>query len=210
MHVPKKKCVKLAARSLICTFIGLAKNWKAYCLVHQKTGRFFESRDVIFNEGGPAQNFERIILKPDDTPDEGSTEMLPVMSSQPHKSSSPPDSDNSSESESVSESEIEELLDEIPVAPPPPPDLPFALSCPKRKVHAPICDNDARYTTSSYGTCKRPTKCTAVTHDTTSDPRMYAEAMARPDTAKWELACNKEKRMFEHMGVYEAVPRPTD
>jgi len=36
------------------------------------------------------------------------------------------------------------------------------------------------------------------------------EAMARPDAAEWELACEDEKRAFERMGVYEVVPRPTD
>jgi Reverse transcriptase (RNA-dependent DNA polymerase) len=34
--------------------------------------------------------------------------------------------------------------------------------------------------------------------------------MARPDAAEWELACIKEKYMFEHMGVFELVPRPAD
>jgi hypothetical protein len=39
---------------------------------------------------------------------------------------------------------------------------------------------------------------------------MYVEAMARPDTAEWDVACDNEKRAFEHMGVYEVVPRPKD
>jgi hypothetical protein len=34
--------------------------------------------------------------------------------------------------------------------------------------------------------------------------------MARPDAAEWELACDNEKRAFEHLGVYEVVPRPHD
>ena len=44
--------------------------------------------------------------------------------------------------------------------------------------------------------------------DTMSDPCTYAEAMARPDTTEWELACNEERRAFECMGVYKVVPRP--
>jgi hypothetical protein len=159
---------------------------------------------------GLAQNFKQIILEPNDTPDKGSTKMLPVTPSQPHKSSSPPDSDNSSESESVSELEIEELLEKVPVAPPPPPDLPITHSHPKHNVHMPICNNNAYYTMSSYGTCKRPTKRTTVIHDTTSDPRTYAKAMAHPNTTKWGLAYNEEKQIFEHIGVYKAVPHPTD
>jgi hypothetical protein len=44
--------------------------------------------------------------------------------------------------------------------------------------------------------------------DNASDPRTYAEAMRRPDAAEWEIACDAEKHAFEHMGVYEVVPRP--
>jgi hypothetical protein len=204
MHVPKKKRAKLAARSLICTFIGLAKNRKAYRLVHRKSGRFFESRDVIFDEGGPAQHFERIILEPDDTPIENETAMPPEIPSAPKKSSSPPDSETSSESES----EIEDLLDEAHTLPP---NLPIALSRPKRTVRTPVRDDDPRYSTSSYGPRKRPAERAAVAQgNIESDPRTYAEAMARPDAAEWEIACNEEKRMFENMGVYEWVPRPAD
>ena len=44
----------------------------------------------------------------------------------------------------------------------------------------------------------------------TIDPRTYAEAMSRPDTAEWEAACEDEHCAFERMGVYEVVPRPKD
>ena len=210
MHVPKKKRAKLAAWLLICTFIGLAKNRKAYCLVHRKSGRFFESRDIVFDEGGPAQNFERIILKPDDTLSDSSTETLSATPHAPKQSPSPSDSDSSSETESVSESEIEGLLNEAPTTPYPPPNLPIMLSRPKCTIHVPVCDDDPCYSTFSYGACRRPTKCAAVAHDTNSNPRTYAKAMACPDAAKWELACNEEKHMFEHMGVYKMVPCLTD
>jgi hypothetical protein len=32
--------------------------------------------------------------------------------------------------------------------------------------------------------------------------------MSRPDAAEWEVACQAEMRSFEHMSVYEVVPRP--
>jgi hypothetical protein len=178
--------------------------------VHQKSGRFFESRDIVFDEGGPVKCFERIILEPDETPD---TEIaMPSETPQiPKASPTPSESDSNSENESESESEIEELLDKTPTAPPPPPDLPIALSHPKRNAHAPIRDDDAHYSMTSYGACKRNAECAAVAQgDPASDPQTYAEAMARPDAVEWELACNDEKCMFENMGVYELVPRPTD
>jgi Reverse transcriptase (RNA-dependent DNA polymerase) len=35
-----------------------------------------------------------------------------------------------------------------------------------------------------------------------------AEAMAYPNTIKWEITCEAKKHVFEHMKVYEVVPRP--
>ena len=62
---------------------------------------------------------------------------------------------------------------------------------------------------SSYGSQKHTTKHATVAQDvTTSDPCTYAQAMAHPDAAEWELACDDEWRAFECMGVYEVVPRP--
>jgi hypothetical protein len=178
--------------------------------VHWKSGCFFESCNVIFDEGGPVKRFERIILEPDETPN--AEIATPSEAPQiPKASPSPSESDSNSENKSESESEIEELLDKTPTAPPPPPNLPIVLSHPKCNVRAPIRDNDTCYSVMSYGACKRNAKCAAVTQgDPASDPQTYAEAMARPDAIEWELACNDEKRMFENMGVYELVLCPTN
>ena len=35
-----------------------------------------------------------------------------------------------------------------------------------------------------------------------ADLQMYTEAMACSDAVDWEMACDTEKRAFEHMGVY--------
>src|ERR1700691_1587152 len=43
VHVPEKHRGKLAAKSLVCTFIGYAKNRRAYRLVHRPTKRFLEA-----------------------------------------------------------------------------------------------------------------------------------------------------------------------
>jgi hypothetical protein len=66
VHVPKKHRPKLAARSLICTFLSFAHNQKAYRLVHRKTRRFIESCDIIFDEGGPSKRYERIVIDSDE------------------------------------------------------------------------------------------------------------------------------------------------
>ena len=54
VHIPDMHCGKLAAKSLVCTFLGHAQNRYAYRLVHCPTCHFLESRNVIFDEGGPA------------------------------------------------------------------------------------------------------------------------------------------------------------
>jgi hypothetical protein len=41
--------------------------------------------------------------------------------------------------------------------------------------------------------------------DVTGDLCTYAQAMACPDAAEWEVVCEAEHRAFEHMGVYEVI-----
>ena len=68
IHVPEQSCNKLSAHSLPCTFLGFAAHHSTFCLVHHPTHKFLESRDVIFNEGGPTPCHKHIILKPNNTP----------------------------------------------------------------------------------------------------------------------------------------------
>ena len=67
VHIPDSQRTKLGAKSLLCTHLGLAQNRKAYRLVHRPTRRFFESRDVIFDEG--KQIYQRVVLAQYRTPD---------------------------------------------------------------------------------------------------------------------------------------------
>ena len=80
---------------------------------------------------------------------------------------------------------------------------------PKRTTRAPTRNDNDCYTVSSYGLRKQPDEHArvAIINDA-GDPRSYAEAMARSDTAEWEMACEAEKHAFEHMGVYEVVLHP--
>ena len=85
----------------------------------------------------------------------------------------------------------------------------LANSCPKRTVRTPVRDDDLRYSVSSYSTRKRTAEKAKVAQvDTPADPCTYTQAMARADAAEWEVACEAERRAFEHMGVYKIVPRP--
>lgn len=51
VHIPNKKRRKLDPKSLECTFLGYAKNRKAFVVAHHSSNRVFESRDVRFDEG---------------------------------------------------------------------------------------------------------------------------------------------------------------
>jgi hypothetical protein len=205
VHVPEQFQGKLSARSLVCTFIGYAQKRKAYRLVHRPTRRFLESRDVIFDEGGPVTQHERITIEPDGAVPGGADVQTDMQTPEgtdglatPITTTTPPTQPNSSDSES--ETEIEGIL----AAPPP-----TVTSRPKRNARAPTRDDDPRYSVSSYSSRKRTAEHATVAQDVTmSDPRTYAQAMARPDAAEWELACDDERRAFERMGVYEVVPRP--
>src|SRR6266702_5797983 len=72
---------------------------------------------------------------------------------------------------------------------------------------APTRDDHPRYSVTSYGGRKRSEHAKSAQLDEV-DPRTYAEAMACPDAAEWEVTCQEEMHAFEHMGVYEVVPRP--
>jgi hypothetical protein len=95
----------------------------------------------------------------------------------------PPTQPNLSDSES--ETEIEGIL----ITPP----LPTVTSHPKHNTCMPTCDNDPHYNVSSYGLCKCTAEHATVVQDAImSNSHTYAQAMACPDAAEWELACDDE------------------
>ena len=71
VHIPDAHRSKLTGKSLVCTFLGNIRNSKAYreltALPHRSTRHFLESRDVIFDEGGPAPqtSFEHVVIEHD-------------------------------------------------------------------------------------------------------------------------------------------------
>lgn len=200
VHIPDSQRTKLGAKSLLCTHLGLAQNRKAYRLVHRPTRRFFESRDVIFDEG--KQIYQRVVLEQYRTPDPAppsSTSTPEPAPTQPAATLTP-----------VPTTQVDPDPPAVENAPATTTTF-AATSRPKRKTRPPMRDDDQRYAVSSYGTRKRPDEHARVAKaNSAGDPRTYADAMACPDAAEWELACENEKRAFEQMGVYEIVPRPTN
>ena len=205
VHIPDAQQSKLAAKSLVCTFIGYARSRKAYRLVHRPTHRFLESRDVIFDEGGAPT---RVILEHNTQTTTSNASTSTPLGSSPIPNATtptttptivitPPTDPTDPQTSSAPQGRAEHAPATTPI------------TRPKRTTRTPTRDDDDRYTVSSYGLRKRPDEHARVAViDDAGDPRSYAEAMACPDAAEWEMACEAEKRAFEHMGVYEVVPRP--
>ena len=214
VHIPEKQRSKLGARSLICTFLGHAPNRAAYRFVHRPSRRFLESRDVIFDEGGHTTRFDRIILEDNIT---DTRHGVVTQTSTPQTSLN-------------LHTPLPSLTITLPSTTPPTPLLtpltpltptpttnssaqedatPLVTSRPKRTTRVPMRDDDPRYSITSYSKRKRASEHISVAKaNEVTDPRTHAEAMARPDAAEWEMACDAERRAFEHMGVYEIVPCP--
>jgi len=120
VHIPDKMRGKLSAKSL----------------VHRPSGRFLESRNIIFDEGGTNTSYERVILDANDT-------SLPLIALAPTPSSAPVPtpslSTSTSEPSTTTPVPASTNVQPTPVA-----------SRPKRTIRPPIRDDDLRYTVSSY------------------------------------------------------------
>ena len=159
VHIPDKQRSKLGVKSLVCTFLGHAPNRAAYRFVHRPSRRFLGSRDVIFDEGRHTTRFDCIILE-DNITDTGH-EVATQTSL---------DSHNTLSSQPPALSPLPSLTITLPLGTPPTPLLtpltpltsitdssaqedttsPVAPR-PKRTTRTPVCDDDARYSVTSYG-----------------------------------------------------------
>ena len=83
--------------------------------------------------------------------------------------------------------------------------------CPKHNTHTPVRDDDQCYSVLSYKQKLQPRNAAHASiarMDRSTEPKMYAEAMARPDAAMWEAVCKEEQKSFKAMEVFEVVLRP--
>ena len=194
VHIPESQRKKLESCSLICRFIGLARQRRAYCLVHCESRQFFESRDVIFDEGGTTKCYEHLTIEHNNAKDTTQAQVLaPAQAQAP----APPTQTQVPQPQ-PSPIVVDQSCTPAPAA---------ALLRPKRNARTPIRDDDPRFSVSSYGPRTRSERASLAHIDTMPDPKTYAEAMARPDADMWDAACEEEKRSFEVMGIYNVVPR---
>ena len=194
---------KLAAKSLVCTFLGYAQQRKAYQLIYWPSHCFLESRNVVFDEGGATSLYERVVLKANNARE------LPAHLPPPHTSTS---TSTSTSLPSLTPSTQSPLLSTAPStqpsAPTPTsPPSPNVLSRPKCTTRAPLRDDDDHYSVSSY---QKVAHASIAWTGMADDPRTYAQAISRPDADRWDAACEEELNTFQRMGVYEFVPQPRD
>jgi len=209
VHIPDKMRGKLSAKSLVCTFIGYTRQRKAYCLVHPPSGRFLESRDVIFDKGGTNTSYERVILDTNDM-----SLLLITLAPTPSTASTPtpdPPTPTSAPLTPVPSTSTPATTNTQPTP---------VASHPKRTIHPPVWDDDLRYSIMSYSRPRPAEQANIVLTDKTDDPRSYDEAMVHSDAtewdkamvcsdaAKWDVACEDEIRNFQQMGVYDIVSQP--
>ena len=197
MHVPKTQRSKLGVCSLICNFIGFTLQCKAYKLIHRPSCQFHESRDVVFDKGGGSLRFERVTIEPNSAPNSavtGSTPSppLPSLPSQP------------------TPLQLQAPLQSTQLtAPSNPPNLPaptITTVRPKCNVRAPVRNDNPCYNISSYKLRPCATEHASVARTDALEPKTYAEAMAQPDAAMWEAACEEERKSFKAMEVFKVVP----
>ena len=164
VHIPESYHDKLSSCSLVCTFLELMCQWKAYRLVHRPTCKFLESRNVIFNERGGSSRFECIIIKNNS----GSTRQTPIGQT------------------SITPTAPTPIITTPAPAPPQPPQPlittptpTIAFTCPKHNVQAPISDDNPHYSITSYGLHSHTTERASIAcANTTKDPKTFAKAMA--------------------------------
>ncbi|CEL60572.1 Retrovirus-related Pol polyprotein from transposon TNT 1-94 OS=Nicotiana tabacum PE=2 SV=1 [Rhizoctonia solani AG-1 IB] len=152
-RIPDKDRQKLGARSLECTYLGVAPGRKAHLLVDRKNRRFFTSRDVVFDEGGISR--QRVVIEDSEKPEDEA-----IVSAEPNEPKVEPKVEKTHVPEPIkpepqvkpekgdskretSESEAENLI--MSYAEPEKP-----AGRPKRNVRAPVRDDDDRYFVSSY------------------------------------------------------------
>jgi len=141
VHIPNKLCGKLSAKSLVCTFIGYAQQRKAYCLVHQQSKCFIESRDVIFDKGGTNMSYKHVILDANNTTDPlvtitSTLSSTPVLTSDPSTSTPSPSTPTSDPS---TPTPVTTNIQPTPIA-----------SHPKHTIRPPVWDDDPCYSITSY------------------------------------------------------------
>ena len=130
IHVPDSQQSKLGAKSLTCTFLGQATNRKAFRLIHRPTHKFFESRDVIFDEGHEV--YQRVTLKKYTTSLPANANVAPPPPASPA-----------------------EVPTQATAAPPAPnTQMPESSLCPKCQTKALVCDDDDHYAVTLYGSQK--------------------------------------------------------
>ena len=206
VHQPEEIRGKGAAHRFEAVFVGYAENCLGW-LVCDLNGKFFFSRDVVFNESVPGHlspPHSRPVQSTVDTPLMPKTDCVLRSQSKPlsliaevisdrdkrlsaQSTAVHPQQTLESISAFITINELDSLLSPTSTSTFPPPEHSF-LSTPRYSFHFRIQDYD-------------PDKA----------PDSYNEAIAQPDKDVWMAAMQWEKDSLEHRGAFEhVIPIPKD
>jgi Reverse transcriptase (RNA-dependent DNA polymerase)/Pol polyprotein, beta-barrel domain/gag-polypeptide of LTR copia-type/GAG-pre-integrase domain len=211
VQIPAKLRDKLGARSMECIYLGYSESKKAYRVYNRQSKRFFESRDVIFDEGtGVTEHVEIEVGSlveggENNVHTDNDQKMNPgnkVMDSPALKSSTttPP-----------SQLSTHSLPNKEPV-----------LRRSGRTVIKPLRDDEnPKLTLTSYNRPNSMPKSSSPT-DTVSvgdehaklamphEPSSYKQAMALPEADHWMEACIYEMDALAKNKTFKWVEKPAD
>ena len=156
--------------------------------MHWATCCFIESCNVIFDEG--EAKYQQIILQT-----YNNSNITPTSTTTPN--TLPPVN-------STTAPAAPPITPASPSLAPEDPSLASEASLgPQHATCMPVRNDDDRYSVTHKHADEHAHVATA---GTAGNLCTYAEAMACPDAAQWELACTSELRAFGIMGVYKVVP----
>ncbi|KAJ2967440.1 hypothetical protein NUW54_g13505 [Trametes sanguinea] len=160
VHIPDEKRQKLDPKSLECVLVGWSASKRAYRLLHRSSGRIYESRDVVFDEGQPDELPHRVTVNVDPIP---APQAAPSLRDPPARPTvTVTVEDVSAEGEAASQPQTNTGAarsdpaaapvpqDDRPASPPPPPAPAPPLRRSTRVRRPALRDDDPRFKVSSY------------------------------------------------------------
>ena len=196
MHVPDEKRKKLDRKSLKCVFVGYPVGKKGYKLFHPGSGKWYDSRDVMFFENVFKHNVEKC-----DEPEE----LLPAMFFQDddhidendadddgdnHDGSDEDDGDRDDDDEDDEDNaDINENVENDEV-----------YSRPRRGNNAP--DFYGKVVSHRFG------KWEEANIAVTDDPKSFRDAMKGSNSQKWKPAIEAEMNSLRKNNTWELVDLP--
>jgi len=202
VHVPDEKRSKLDSKAVKGFFVGLSENKKGYVIADSRNHlQLYESCDVTFFED--PQQPERVRIKV--SKDYENKDNVHTLNETQKSQSLEEQTEVGGEVEVERQEEVESVRVKERRD-----DQPTERRQSGRLRHAPVCDDDPRFTRTSYTQQKVPRSTEQVNKAVKAlkDPTLYKEAMLREDAVHWKRACTEELEEFVRQKLFSIVPKP--